>query len=92
MADLTGMTEIVRHRFETGEYGNAHFKMPRSLWDEMCAAAPPMAPEPAWRRALSSPLGDLLAIPVVVDDTLPPGTWRLVDSSTREILYEGRSE
>jgi hypothetical protein len=92
MSELTEINEIVKRRYETGAYGNAHFKMPRSLWDDLRASMPPAEPEPDWRRAIGNPLGDFLSIPIVVDDTLPSGTWRLVDSSTGEVLHEGRSD
>lgn len=87
-ADLTEINAIVKHRYQTGAYGNAHLKMPRPLWDDVCATAPTPKPEPAW---WPGGLDALFGIPIVVDDTLPPGMWRLVDNTTREILQEGKA-
>jgi hypothetical protein len=78
---------LVRERYETGAYGNAHLRMPQSLLDEFCDSLPRRTP--AWEPWVPKPLGDLMGIPVVVDPTLPDGVWRLVDTGTDEVLHEG---
>lgn len=88
--DLAELTEIVKRRYETGEYGHAHLKVTPTILDEMRRRTPPPDPDAYIRRILyGGPLGDLMSIPVVVDDELPPGTWRLVDNSTGETLRAG---
>lgn len=74
---------IVEKRWETGAFGTAHFLMPRDLLDQM------PRPEPDATPRLPDPFGDLLSIPIVVDDSLPAGAWRLVDTITKETLFTG---
>ncbi len=85
--DLTAIPRIVRDRHTTGSYGSAHFRLNPTLADDMRSQTPPPSlREPAW---LGNPIGDLLSIPVRVDNTLPPDTWRLVDTLTGALLFEG---
>jgi hypothetical protein len=86
MGGLDAITEIVKERYQTGAYGNAHFVMSRSVLEAAKAAGPPPAPRMPWEPR---PLGDLLTIPVKVDDSMPNGAWRLVDNSTDEVLRSG---
>jgi hypothetical protein len=79
---------IVKRRWETGAYGNAHFRLPDDLYRELRESSPP--PKPSYLHG--GPLGNLLSIPVVLDEELPPGVWRLVDNSTKEILFEGSAD
>jgi hypothetical protein len=83
MSDLDEITAIVKRRYETGEYGDAHFRAPCALfdlWREQVPTPPPGTYAPP--RLPGYSLGDLMGIPVVVDDELPAGVaWRLVDSS-----------
>lgn len=81
------ITAIVKERYETGAYGTAHFKMPRLLFDAVRAAGPPPAPRVPWAPNLDS----LLAIPIVIDESLGPDEWRLVDTLTKEVLASGGS-
>lgn len=84
MDDLAEITAIVKRRYETAEYGNAHLRVTSTLAAEMREQVLSARPRPVWRLAQ---LDDLLAIPIVVDDDqLPDGTrWALVDN-TGEIL------
>lgn len=85
-ATTRSITEIVRRRYTTGEYGGTHFRMPSALWAELRETVPPPGPEPLFGGPR---LDQLLAIPIVVDDELPAGTWRLVDTATKAVLFEG---
>jgi hypothetical protein len=82
------MTEIVKRRYETGEYGGTHFRMPSALWAALRESAPPPSPAPLFGAAN---LDALLGIPIVVDEELPAGTWRLVDTVSKAVLFEGSS-
>jgi hypothetical protein len=84
--DLSALTRIVKDRRETGAYGAACFKVTWPILEAMRAEQPAGPPKPRWR---TDPLGDLLSIPVTVDDTLPADTWRLVDVLTGAVLLEG---
>lgn len=76
---------IVKHRYETGAYGNAHFRMPSALWAEMRESAPPR-PAPLFGGPA---LDQLLAIPILVDEDLPARAWQLVDNTSKDVLFEG---
>jgi hypothetical protein len=82
------ITEIVKERYETGAYGRAHFRMAPDFWE----AARSVLPKPARSRQPWEPnLDALLAIPVVLDESLGPDEWRLVDTVTDEVLARGGS-
>jgi hypothetical protein len=87
MPEPTTIIDIVKRRHKTGEYGNAHFAMPASTMSALRAATPkPKFEPPAY---LGGRLGDLLSIPVHIDEMLPEGAWRLVGNSTGEVIAEG---
>ena len=83
------MTAIVKRRYETGEYGNAHFKVSPDVLSKMREHAPAPQPGPLRGWLGGDLLGVLLAIPVVVDEELPAGTWRLVENGTGRIIHGG---
>ena len=78
------MTDIVRHRFETGQFGQARFAITPAMREQLLAAKP----DPKPYAIPPQPLGDLLGIPLFVDESLPDGVWQLRDN-TGEVLYEG---
>lgn len=78
---------IVKKRYETGAYGNTHFEMRREDLDTF-----PREPRRSDFPIPPAPLGDLLSIPIVIDDALADGQWRLVDNTTNEILFTGTLE
>jgi hypothetical protein len=84
------VSAIVKRRYETGEFGNVHFKVTPAILAEMKRSAP--APEPETHTPPWSPgygIGALTGISVLVDEGLPEGTWRLVDNSTGAVVHEG---
>lgn len=91
MSDFSEINAIVKRRYETGEYGNAHFKVPVELLDEMRrhvkTSKPGSYPMP---HLPGYSIGDLMGIPVLVDEDLPEGMWRLVDNSTGAVVHEAR--
>jgi hypothetical protein len=93
MSDLTEINEIVKRRYLTGDYGNAHLKVALNVWTEMRATVPSSGPSDG-QPHLANPgrLGDILGIPVLVDHQLPPAMWRLVDNSSGNTLAEGRTD
>lgn len=85
MADLQ---TIVRQRYETGAYGNAHLRMHRTDWDHARATWPPTGPQPPiWSPEHA--MKQLLSIPILLDDSMPVGHWQLVDNTTRDVVTEG---
>lgn len=82
------VTAIVKRRYETGEYGSAHFRMTSTFWDAVRAVLPKPQRRMPWE---SSPLDPLLSIPVMVDDDMGDDEWRLVDIYTEEIVFRGGS-
>jgi hypothetical protein len=81
------MTEIVKWRYQTGEYGGAHFLLARDVWDQIRAMAPPVESAPPWRPP--TPMAGLLGIPIRLDDSVPVNEWQLVDNDTAEVLHRG---
>jgi hypothetical protein len=84
------ISAIVKRRYETGEYGNAHFKVTAPTLDEVRRQVP--TPKPGTYsppRLLGYSLGDLMGIPYFVDDGLPPDEWRLIENGTGKILFRG---
>lgn len=78
---LADLIDIVRERHETGAYGNCHLQVHPTVLERMKAAtAPPeRTPEPAWASGgWADAWKRLLAIPIVIDDTLPGGAWKLI--------------
>jgi hypothetical protein len=70
---LAEITAIVRERYETGAYGDCHFRVGAEVLRLMREV--PASPQ---REVLSGGLGSLLAIPIVPDDSLPDDGWQLV--------------
>lgn len=85
---MTSLTDIARHRYQTGEYGNAHIQMCTQDWHNTRTARPAPTPPPAWSPEYD-PMAQLLSIPIVLDESVPAGRWRLVDNSTRDVITEG---
>lgn len=85
MADDVTLTDLCKERAETGKYGSARFVMNQLTIDQMIAKYAKPVTVPSWEWSVN----DIVGIPMVVDDSLPDGTWRLVDSVTHEVLYEG---
>lgn len=81
------LTAIVRERYLTGAYGGTHLRVALATVDELKANHPAMAPPPfPWNGPA---LSTLLGIPVVVDEEVPEHTWRLIDTATDAVLFEG---
>jgi hypothetical protein len=77
MSDGLGrITAIVRERYETGAYGDCHFRVSAEVLRVMREQPPAPKREP-WDSGGGA--GDaLLSIPIVPDDSLPDGWWHLV--------------
>ncbi len=83
---MSDLTEIVKQHYETGCYGAAHLRMQLPSFDEIKRAYRPPAPSPF------DGLQQLMSIPIVVDEDVPAGEWRLVDNSTGETLATGATQ
>lgn len=84
--DWTELDNLVKHRYETGAYGNAHLALSTSAWTAMRARD---LPKPKPKLPWEPDLMQLLGIPMVVDDDLPDDEWRLVDNTTKQALRSG---
>ena len=82
---MTNMSDIVREHHDTGAYGNAHIRLSDQAKARMEDIHTPEATYP-WRINLAAVM---FGIPVIVDDTIQPDTWRLVDNTTGETLHTG---
>lgn len=74
---LVEITAIVWERHETGAYGDCRFDVALDVLDVMRTVPPAPVPEP-WESGVIGGLGMLTGIPVVCDDALSDGQWRLV--------------
>jgi hypothetical protein len=70
---LERMNQLVKERHDTGAYGDCHFAIARDVAWELRGAAVPLDRPPL----LTCQLGDLMAIPIVLDDEAARGTWLL---------------
>lgn len=85
--DFSEINAIVKRRYETGEYGSAHFRVGRWVLDEMRQHVPTPAPGTYPHSRLPGySIGDLMGIPVLVDETMELGWWQLVD---RRVVADG---
>lgn len=83
------MTDIVRTRYQTGAYGGTHFRLAAATQDQIRATTPSTTPRPAWMPAPDL-MSQYLSIPIVLDETVPVGHWRLVDDADPEtVVAEG---
>jgi hypothetical protein len=89
---LDEIKAIVKRQSETGEYCGTRFLLARELHEAVRAVAPPPTRTVPPLGESSMLISGLLAIPVLVDESLPPGAWRLIDSRTDEILFSGQVE
>jgi hypothetical protein len=80
---------IVKSRWETGAYGDVHFVMPEATWTSMPRPEPDPSAMPTF--GLPDPMRALLSIPIVRDDSMPAGSWKLVTNSTKDVRHEGGS-
>lgn len=82
---MNELTELLRERHETWAHGHAVLRMSRASLDDFFASRPP-APTP---RPWEPQTAWLTGIPVVVDDSVPAGRWRLNTPGTDDVLREG---
>lgn len=90
---IADIEAIVKEHYETGIYGSAHFLMPAAVKgrvERRFAPPPPSQPHSdLGADHMARVARQLMGIPVVVDETPPPGEWRIVDNRTGEILRCG---
>lgn len=79
------MTDLVRHRHDTGAFGGAHFRLDERQMAKLRTLAKPEPPP------FPAPMGDIMGIPLVIDAELPANVWRLVDRDGT-VLYEGTTD
>lgn len=91
--DSPGMAElrdIARRHYETGEFAGSRLKMGETALQALRAnCAPPPEPAHSWEPR---PLGDIAGIPIDIEPSMEPASWRLVDGITGVTLREGRVE
>jgi hypothetical protein len=81
---LPEMEAIVRRHATVGDYRGADFRVSPAVRAELAAAFPAKPDPDPWAVGV---VAGLLGLSVAVDESLPEGEWRLVDSATGEILY-----
>lgn len=84
--DLSEIRGILQRRYETGAHGTCHFRLTPAAWAVVREATPPQPPRQPW---MGASLHELLSIPIVLDDELPDGEWRLVDRTKDVVLFSG---
>lgn len=89
--DLGPLTALTKERYETGAYGGCHLVIAADVLEAVRLTAPVEPPSRLdFALGFAAPMQALLGIPIVVDELLEPGHWRLVETLTREIRREGR--
>ena len=90
-ATLAGIRRIVRERWENPQlHADVHFRINPADLDTIRSGSATAPPRQPWEPA---PLGDLLAIPIVLDDEVPAGRWRLaVNAKDADGNHEVREE
>ncbi|HEY4375765.1 MAG TPA: hypothetical protein VGM93_01345 [Acidimicrobiales bacterium] len=84
---LADLTRLARERYE-GQHGDAHLRVHPGVWDLMRRDVPAKTPEP-FGGLFANPFAQLVGLPIVVDDDLPPGDWRLVAIGDGEVRQGG---
>jgi hypothetical protein len=83
---VTNLDDLVRERYETGAHGGTHLVVAPDVVESM-----PRKPRPpVWAPHHAEAVIDgLLGIPILVDQDMGPGAWRLVDTATKKTLRWG---
>lgn len=84
-ANLAALTRIIRDRYKTSAHDDAHLRVGADVLDAMWAASAPPSKPP-----LPGVIGDLMAIPLVLDAECEPDEWRLVGNRDRKVRESGR--
>lgn len=87
--DLGPLTDIARHHHETDEYRDALLVVAGDVLEAMRRdhAAPPKPPWAMTIPDLAAPLRP--SIPLIVDEELPAGAWRLIDRTSKDVIRDG---
>jgi hypothetical protein len=74
-AETMTLGSLIRHRYQTGEFGDCHLRMSQATSDGLRRGypVPPHLTDLACRVVM-----ELMGFRVVVDATVPEGEWRLV--------------
>lgn len=81
---MSALSEIARKRYETGAYSNSHLRMTRAALAALCEQIPP---PPTFGL---NPLGQLMSIPIRIDESVPAGEWQLADNALDAVIRTGR--
>ena len=87
MRSTEQLDALVREAWATGEHGDAHLRIHPDTVEALKAWRRPR-PVPAWRQEHA--LANLTAIPIVDDDSVPVGMWRLVENADGHTRRTGR--
>lgn len=87
-AGAVSLAEAMKKATEDPSYGVARLECAPGVVGFLRALAPDEPPASPWRPAPIVPLG---SVPVVGDDTLPAGRWRMVDRDGG-VVWEGTLE
>lgn len=77
---------ILRHHYCTGIYGHTHFLVSAEVLDVMSSEWREKQP-PTYEFDFGA---RTMSIPVILDTTLAPGHWRLVNTSTKDVIHAGK--
>jgi hypothetical protein len=77
---------LIKQHHETGEYGFCHLAMPQTQWGAFRARdLPRPEPRPAW----APDLGQIMGLPIVLDNDVPHNEWQLRTNESREVVKSG---
>lgn len=80
------LDQVAYYQHYTGVFNGGHLKMRSELLDKLRERTPAAPPRPLWQ-----PPGyeALMAIPIVVDETMSPNAWKMVNTRTGQTVIGG---
>lgn len=84
MADRT-LTEFLRAEYHNPTHGDCHLRVSGATQTALRASLAPRPPRPEWQPASYA---EMVGTPVVIDDAVPLGRWRLVRNADPDEVVE----
>jgi hypothetical protein len=81
---LDRLTEILKERHDTGAHGDTFISMSSGTFN-----AQPKRKQDPIDVLIGSDLSGLFGIPVVINDDLSFGTWKLINITTKNVIEMG---
>ncbi len=80
-------TAVVRERYDTGDHGDAHLRLHPDTIEQIRRESPPRPKHYPWTPAAA--MAALTGIPMVPDESVPPGQWQLAANTDQHVRRTG---